>query len=102
VLTLDTSADLDHSYTVAFTVDDSAPENISGNTVDRTDTRCAPQQKLEVLVTENGVENWLEYNEDNAETLSYISAFEGSLDDPQFTFQMNKDKYASMFSGTTA
>jgi hypothetical protein len=50
ILDLDTTADLNRAYAVAFTVDSAAPADLVGNAVSQTDTRCAPLQRLEVLV----------------------------------------------------
>jgi hypothetical protein len=62
-----------------------------------TDGRCeqTATQKLEVNV---GGE-WIEYNETNADQMAYITSFVPSLADPVFTFQMNKEQYATLFSG---
>jgi hypothetical protein len=97
-LALESSAVLDHAYTVAFTVDASAPEDIFGHAITQTDARCAPTQKLEVLVDQE----WLEFNSENAERIPFVTSFEESQTQPNFRFQMDKDAYAAMFTGAAS
>jgi hypothetical protein len=89
--------DPDRAYTVAFTVDSATPKDIFGAAVTMTDGRCeeTATQKLEVLVAGT----WLEFNPLNAEQMPYIASYTASLTDPQFTFQMNKELYATTFTG---
>ena len=101
-LNMDDSTDIDHVYAVAFTNDSAQKTTLLGHPVTQTDTRCKPNQKLQVKVDGS----WVDWNDDN-DDVSYISDFEtGDVDgttisSPSFKFKLTKDEYADMFSGSS-